>query len=101
MHLETYVPGNHLAALSEPVEDILPIIIRYVYRGRNAWYSTWTTHYFDGCFHDTVESAKQYAESLRAPGNVFYIEEIPALAFLSSDYCGVVAQIKESLNKSP
>lgn len=93
MHFETYVPARDREQLNERIESIVPVVLRYVYRGRNAWNSTWVTHYYDGCLHDTLKSAKHYAENKRGPGNVFYIEEIPALAFNSFGFAGLVAQI--------
>ena len=51
----------------------------FLSRCRNAWYSTWVTHYFAGCMHTTLQSAKEEAEQLRGPGSVFIIHEIPSL----------------------
>ena len=49
-------------------------------RGRNAWHSTWVQHYLhNSTIYTDLESAKAGAELQRERGNVFYIEEIPAL----------------------
>lgn len=97
MHFETYVYERHDKMLAVSIKDVMPVVLRFVCRGRNAWYGTWVRQYFDGCFFDTFESAKDYAERNRGPGNVFYVEEIPSLAFVGDNFCGVVAQINVSL----
>ena len=51
-----------------------------LYRGRNAWHSTWVQHYIrQADLFSSIDDAKAGAERLRAPGNVFYIKEVPAL----------------------
>ena len=50
--------------------------------GRNAYYSTWSQKYpYESAFHTTLKAAKQHAEQQRVQGAVFYIEELPVLAF--------------------
>ena len=60
-------------------------IVAYLVRGRNAWHSTWVRHVFlnTRLFSD-VGSAKSGAEPLRQRGNVFYIQETPALLLRGS-----------------
>jgi hypothetical protein len=65
----------------------------YVHDGRNAWYTTWVQRYLDGCMHTTFDSAKDYAESLRVQGSVFYIYEKPALVIEADDVVLVITQI--------
>ncbi len=60
------------------------IKIYYVYYGRNAWNATWVTQYTNGCMHTSLESAKSFAERGRNQGNVFYINELPALLIKSN-----------------
>jgi hypothetical protein len=54
-------------------------------RGRNAWRSTWVRHWFHNShlFSDH-RSAQLGAEPLRAPGNVFYVYDVPALLLIGS-----------------
>lgn len=65
----------------------------YVWTGRNAWWSTWSTRYSPGCFHRTLESAKAFCEKQRVQGTVFYIDELPSLALLAPDRTLVVSEI--------
>lgn len=51
----------------------------YLYRGRNAWHSTWVTHYFDGSVSASMGSVRELAEKWRAQGSAFTIREQPAL----------------------
>lgn len=56
------------------------VTVVLLYRGRNAWHSTWVQHYIRKAdLFSSIEDAKLAAEQLRAPGNVFYIKEAPAL----------------------
>jgi hypothetical protein len=60
--------------------DIWPGTVVILIRGRNAWHSTWVRHYLrNSTLYTDVPSAKLGAENQRAPGNVFYIVEAPAL----------------------
>ncbi|MGO4679447.1 hypothetical protein [Microbacterium sp. 2MCAF23] len=60
-------------------------VVAYLYRGRNAWHSTWVRHWFRNThlFRD-VTSARAGAEQLRERGNVFYVREVPALILRGS-----------------
>lgn len=51
----------------------------YLYRGRNAWHSTWVTHYFDGSVSASMWGVRELAEKWRAQGSAFTIREQPAL----------------------
>jgi hypothetical protein len=51
----------------------------YLYRGRNAWHSTWVTHYFDGSVSASMWDVRELAEKWRAQGSAFTIREQPAL----------------------
>lgn len=60
--------------------DIISGTIVLLIRGRNAWHSTWVRHYLrNATLYSDVSSAKTGAEGQRAPGNVFYIVEAPAI----------------------
>lgn len=60
--------------------DIWPGTVVILIRGRSAWHSTWVRHYLrNSTLYTDVPSAKLGAENQRAPGNVFYIVEAPAL----------------------
>lgn len=65
----------------------------YVWTGRNAWWSTWSTRYSPGCFHRDLESAKTFCENQRIQGTVFYIDELPSLAILAPERTLVVSEI--------
>ena len=76
-----------------PLESLEAIRIYYCYRGRNAYYRIWATHYFPGCMHQSWASAKAFAETQRAQGSVFYIEQLSSLLLVARDYCVIVTQI--------
>ena len=60
--------------------DIASGSVFLLIRGRNAWHSTWVRHYLrNATLYSDLASAKAGAETQRAPGNVFYIMEAPAL----------------------
>ena len=60
--------------------DIASGSVFLLIRGRNAWHSTWVRHYLgNATLYSDVASAKAGAEAQRAPGNVFYIMEAPAI----------------------
>ena len=69
------------------------VCLYYVYIGRNAWNSTWIRLHQNDCMHSTRESAEDYAECLREPGAVIYIQELPALVLRSEAGCIVVTEI--------
>jgi len=75
------------------VEEITGVVIYYVYTGRNAWHSIWSTKYSAGCMHTNIETAKQYCEKRRNQGTVFNIKQLPALKIKSDNGCAVVTQI--------
>lgn len=51
----------------------------YVLRGRNAWHSTWVTHYREDSISPDLISAKSVAERWRQQGSVFTIRELPCI----------------------
>jgi hypothetical protein len=67
--------------------------VYYVRHGRNAWWSTWVQTYLDGCMHTTLVSAKEYAETKRVQGSVWYISELPALLAEGDSLILAVTQI--------
>lgn len=75
------------------VNNICPVKIYYVTTGRNAWWSTWIKRYHNGCMHHSLESAKSYCEKHRQRGTVFYIRELPSLAFFSENETLIVSEI--------
>ncbi len=78
---------------SKAVKSISKGMIYYVCTGRNAWHSTWVSHYYPGCMHTTLASAKEHAEKLRTRGTVFYIKQLPCLVFRSSGVAVIVTEI--------
>lgn len=87
------------AAKADP-DDLLILTQRisvvkvfYVWSGRNAWWSTWSTTYSPGCFHRMLKDAKAYCESRRTQGTVFYIDELPSLGFFTSDEALLISEI--------
>jgi hypothetical protein len=75
------------------VEVVSVVMLYFVSTGRNAWWSTWTSRYSPGCMHTTLDSAKAHCEKLRKSGTVFYIDELPSLALLSSSNALLVSEI--------
>jgi hypothetical protein len=65
--------------------DVAPVTVSVLVRGRNAWYSTWVRHWFHNShvFSDH-HSAQSGAEPLRGPGNVFYVNDVPALLLIGT-----------------
>jgi hypothetical protein len=61
------------------INDVFLARLYFCTKGRNAWHSTWIKRYLTGSIKTTIESAKEYCESLRGNGNTLYINEIPAL----------------------
>ena len=90
-----------LIAASQAKDDDLRYLVRsvkvvklfYVTTGRNAWWSTWITRYSPGCMHSTMESAKAFCELGRVQGTVFYIDELPSLAFIVPERALVISEI--------
>ena len=81
------------ADLRYMVRAVKVIKIFYVSTGRNAWWSTWITRYSPGCMHSTFDSAKKFCEAKRAQGTVFYIDELPSLAFFAPERALVISEI--------
>jgi hypothetical protein len=79
--------------LRSPILAVFPTKIFYLYRGRNAWHSTWVEHYSSWCMHSTLPSAKMQAEVMRGPGSTFIINELPAVALQSPVGTLVVTEI--------
>lgn len=75
------------------VRSINVVKLFYVTTGRNAWWNTWITRYSPGCMHSTIESAKDFCEKARVQGSVFYIEELPSIAFITPGGTLVVSEI--------
>lgn len=67
--------------------------IYYCVEGRNAWWATRVTRYFNGSMHITFDDATSFLEGMRTQGSIFYIVEIPALIVESECFCLVVTQI--------
>jgi len=78
------------------VRGISAVKIYYLYRGRNAWYNTWVTHYSQNCFQPTLEGARRQAEQLRCQGSVFYVQELPALLLMCEIHSLLVTEINTS-----
>lgn len=75
------------------VREVKVVRLFYVTTGRNAWWSTWITRYSPGCMHSTLESAKSFCEGRRVQGTVFYIDELPSLAFIAPERSLVISEI--------
>lgn len=75
------------------VREVKAIKLFYVTMGRNAWWSTWVTRYAEGCMHTTFGSAREYCESRRVQGTVFYLTQLPALAFIAGGRILAVTEI--------
>jgi len=73
-------------------------VVYVLIRGRNAWHSTWVRHYFkNSALYSNNQSARAGAESLRGPGNVFYISETPALLLRGTQRSIVVCDSHSSV----
>jgi len=71
---------NDTQFTGDQVVSARSVTVVLLYRGRNAWHSTWVQHYIRKAdLFSSIKDAKLAAEQLRAPGNVFYIKEVPAL----------------------
>lgn len=69
---------------SPKVTDIKSCTLYHVVTGRSAWHSTWIKRYCPGHMHTTFESAKKFCEIYRKRGTVFYIYQLPSIAFACS-----------------
>ncbi len=65
--------------------DVTIGTVALLIRGRNAWHSTWVRHYLrNATLYTDVTSAKRGAEPQRERGNVFYVDEVPAVQLRGS-----------------
>ena len=86
-----------LKDFSEPIEKIRLVKTYDFYEGRNAWHSTWINTYTpQKSLYSSLEEAKQYAEKMRKPGSVFYINLIPSFLIKSKNCNVLVTQINSS-----
>lgn len=90
---ETKIGTLPNALYYEGIEERDIACLYYLIEGRNAWHSTWTNWYRDGCMHTTLDAAKMSAERQRKPGSKFYIREIPALVLKSESSILLSTQI--------
>ena len=68
-----------------PFLEVVPFTVYLLSTGRNAWWTTWVERYTGStALYSSIEEAKAAAEEQRVQGTVFLIEQVPALAFLSS-----------------
>lgn len=95
-HLALFDREIHRKIGSAPIDKIFESKIFYLFRGRNAWHSTWVTHYFDGCMHDQLPSTKGRAEQRRERGSVFTIREQPALVLQSRHGLVAITEINSA-----
>lgn len=77
------------------VKEIAPIKLYLIRSGRNAWQSTWITQYTEQTIQPDLASAIEQAETQRRKGDVYYILEMPALAFTTAQLCLVCTQFSE------
>lgn len=75
------------------IKSVKAVKIYYVWTGRNAWWSVWSTRYSKGCMHLSLKSAKDYCEKLRTQGTVFYIDQLPSIAFIATKRTLFVSEI--------
>lgn len=94
---EEFQPSAHRALASSKITQVFATKLFYVIRGRNAWHSTWVTHYFERCMHPTLWSAKQRTEELREQGSTFTIREQPAVCFSTDKGQVLVTEINNSV----
>jgi hypothetical protein len=85
-----------LGKTKEILNEIRAVRLAVLHRGRNAYHTTWVQHYLKGAeiFSD-LASAKLGAEEKRAPGNKFYITEVPGLLLRSNKYSAVFVDANE------
>ena len=90
-----------LLGANRSVQTVEAVRIYYCYRGRNAYWSIWAKHYFPGSMHSSLASAQTFAESQRAQGSVFYIEQLPSLLLSTGQICALITQINTSDTPHP
>jgi hypothetical protein len=74
---------NDIQLREDQIVSAHSVTATLLYRGRNAWHSTWVQHYIrQADLFPSIDDAKAGAERLRSPGNVFYIKEVPALVLV-------------------
>ncbi len=101
MQLEEIEHPFLLPGANRSVQAVEAVRIYYCYRGRNAYWSIWAKHYFPGCMHSSLASAQTFAESRRAQGSVFYVEQLPSLLLSTGQICALITQINASHADSP
>lgn len=94
--LERLTNRSHRGLTQAEIIGVFETKVFYLIRGRNAWHSTWVTHYFDRCMHSDLWSAKLRAEEQRQPGSTFTIREQPALCFATNKGQILVTEINNS-----
>lgn len=96
MHLERF---NHIISplYNQNIINVKLVELYYVYEGRNAWHSTYSTHFTDKCMHPNLESAKEYCENCRVQGSVFHIIKLPALAISTHHITLLVTEINTNM----
>lgn len=75
------------------VEDVRAVRVYFVVNSRKAWNTSWSQMYSEGCFHLSLENAKEFVEKSRTKGTKFYIEELPSLVFIAENCFLVVTQV--------
>jgi len=96
------IPELRWPAREEEYDDDLLLdievgVIAFLYRGRNAWHSTWVQNWFrEARLYRDIYGARFGAESLRKQGSVFYVREVPALLLRGSRESVVVCDINAS-----
>ena len=92
MQLSAYIDASS-EELNFLVKNVRTVSVFFTTTGRNAWHSTWVKRYAPGCMHTTYESARSYCERRRVQGTVFYVSELPSLAFITSTSALIVSEI--------
>jgi len=88
------LPGAITYSLhQESIEDRRIGKLYYLFKGRNAWHSTWINRYSDGCMHTSLVAAKKSAEKQRKSGTRFFIQELPVLILAAQENVLLVTQI--------
>lgn len=75
------------------IQSVAARKLYYVRDGRNAWWGTWVTRWYETSFFFNWEDARSYAEYQRVQGSVFHILEIPALMLTVSRGFAMVTQL--------
>ena len=89
--------ASELGKLKQPVKEVRAVKLYYWHRGRNAWWGVWATHYYEGCMHTAIESAKKFIEEKRTQGSVFYIKQLPAILLVTDRLSVAITQINSNL----